>query len=132
MVFEPPSWVPKLPFGKWETALNLGRRDDKDKPSDGLPDPPDSIPIGEFMTTDKYARYPLAKSRNPFTCGLTGKTFGWNSVIERQDLLARAIGKRLGWLANEETEWDKVACIFSVNTVKITTRRLVLPDHLDH
>lgn len=98
MVFEPPSWVPKLPF-----------------------DPPDSIPIAEFMTSDKYARYPLAKSRNPFTCGLTGKTFDWNSFIERQNFLARAIGKRLGWLPNEETEWDKVACIFSVNTIDYLT-----------
>lgn len=124
MVFEPPSWVPKLPFGKWELPFRLRRTT---TPSDNLPDPPDSIPIAEFMTTDKYARYPLAKSRNPFTCGLTGKTFGWNSVIERRDFLAQAIGKRLGWLPNEETEWDKVACIFSVNTVKITARCLVLP-----
>lgn len=103
------------------------RAEENDNLSDDLPDPPDSIPIAEFMTTDKYSRYPLAKSRNPFTCGLTGKTFGWNAFIERKDFLARAIGKRLGWLPNEETEWDKVACIFSVNTVKITARCPVLP-----
>lgn len=82
------------------------------------------------MTTDKYARYPLAKSRNPFTCGLTGKTFDWNSVIERRDFLAQAIGKRLGWLPNEETEWDKVACIFSVNTVILLPAVLCYPTNI--
>lgn len=70
------------------------------------------------MTTEKYGRYPIAKSRNPFTCGLTGKTFTLNESIERRESLARAIGKRLGWLPNEETEWDKVACMFSFNTVR--------------
>lgn len=121
MVFEPPSWVPKLAFGKWASP-SKPRKQHNDNLSDALPDPPDSIPIAEFMTTEKYARYPLAKSRNPFTCGLTGKTYDWKSFIERQDCLARAIGKRLGWLPNEETEWDKVACIFSVNTVKLVAR----------
>lgn len=98
------------------------RAEENDSLSDDLPDPPDSIPIAEFMTTDKYARHPLAKSRNPFTCGLTGKTYDWNTFIERQGFLARGIGKRLGWLPNEETEWDKVACIFSVNTVRFPAR----------
>lgn len=70
------------------------------------------------MTTDKYGRCPIARSRNPFTCGLTGKTFTVPELNERRDSLARAIGKRLGWSPNEETEWDKVACMFSFNTVR--------------
>lgn len=69
------------------------------------------------MTNPKHGRHPLEKSRNPFTCGLTGKTFTVTQASSRREALARAIGKRLGWLPNDETEWDKVACIFSFNTV---------------
>lgn len=71
------------------------------------------------MTNPSYAQQPVAKSRNPFTCGLTGKTFSLAEATVRRESLARAIGKRLGWLPNEETEWDKVACMFSFNTVRI-------------
>lgn len=69
------------------------------------------------MTSPQYGRFPLEKSRNPFTCGLTGKTYSYDEFNSRRDALARSIGKRLGWQPNEETEWDKVACIFSFNTV---------------
>lgn len=85
---------------------------------DSRPDPPDSIRISEFVNSPNYGRHPLDKSRNPFTCGLTGKTYTYSQAIQRQDALARAISKRLGWLPNEETEWDKVACIFSLNSVR--------------
>lgn len=94
MVFYPPAWVPKLPF-----------------------DPPDSIPISEFMLNEKYGRHPLSKSKPPFTCGLTGKEYSALEVRERVDKLARALSKELSWNPNQGTEWDKVAGIFSVNTV---------------
>lgn len=79
------------------------------------------------MTSPHYGRYPVAKSRNPFTCGLTGKTFSHAQWNERRESLARAVGKRLGWLPNEETEWDKVACMFSFNTVRTVPAPLHQP-----
>ncbi|KAI2617130.1 acetyl-CoA synthetase-like protein [Hypoxylon sp. NC1633] len=94
MVFTPPAWVPQLPF-----------------------DPPDSIPIHEFWSSERYGRQPLDKSRNPYTCGITGKTFTAAEMTERYQLLARSLAKRLGWRANEETPWDKVIGLFSFNSI---------------
>lgn len=94
MVFTAPSWVPALPF-----------------------DPPDSIPICDFMLEEHYGRHPLGYSNNPFTCGLTGKTYTSLEVRERVDYLARALAKELGWQPNQGSEWDKVIAVFSVNTV---------------
>ena len=95
MVFTAPPWVPKLAF-----------------------DPPDSIPISEFMLNERYGRHPLVQSKPPFTCGLTGAEFSALEVRERVDKLARALSEELGWQANTGTEWDKVAGVFSVNTVR--------------
>ncbi|KAK0661567.1 hypothetical protein QBC41DRAFT_285768 [Cercophora samala] len=94
MVFYPPPWVPKLPF-----------------------DPPDSITIGEFMKNEVYGRRPIAKSQNPFTCGLTGKTYGVTEQHNRTELLARALSKVMGWEPNVDSPWDKVIAVFSVNTI---------------
>ncbi|KAF7554456.1 hypothetical protein G7Z17_g2921 [Cylindrodendrum hubeiense] len=96
MVFTAPEWVPQLPF-----------------------DIPDSITIAEFMGSDKYGRHPLAKSKNPYTCGLTGKTYTAVEVVRREDWMARAIAKRLGFdsLETDATEWDKVVALFSFNTI---------------
>lgn len=99
MVFTPPSWVPQLPM-----------------------DPPDSIPISEFMLSDKYGRHPLQHSRPPFTCGLTGAEYSALEVRERVNALARGLSKELGWLPNKGTEWDKVIGVFSVNTVRLSSR----------
>ncbi|KAI1163461.1 hypothetical protein F5B18DRAFT_619575 [Nemania serpens] len=94
MVFTPPAWVPQLPF-----------------------DPPDSIPLHEFIGNERYGRLPFNKSQNPFTCGLTGKTYTHAEMRERQDLLARSLSKRMGWLPNEDTPWDKVVGLYSPNTI---------------
>ncbi|KAL2211451.1 acetyl-CoA synthetase-like protein [Sarocladium strictum] len=94
MVFYPPSWVPKL-----STEI------------------PDSIPIAEFLRNEKYGRRPVAKSRNPFTCGLTGRTRSFDEFFHRSDCLAKAISKRTGWTPNDGTPWDKVIGIFSFNTI---------------
>ncbi|TVY62490.1 Acyl-CoA ligase AFT1-1 [Fusarium oxysporum f. sp. cubense] len=94
MVFTTPEWVPKLPF-----------------------DPPDSITIAEFVNNETYGRYPVAKARNPFTCGFTGKTYSMAEVLQREEFMARAIAKRLGYDLSKGTEWDRVVCLFSLNTV---------------
>ncbi|KAF5003684.1 hypothetical protein FDECE_9769 [Fusarium decemcellulare] len=94
MVFTPPPSTPKLPF-----------------------DPPDSVSIPEFVFTENYGRKPFAKSRNPYTCGISGKTYTTAEVIEREDLLARALAKRLGYDAGEGTEWDRVVGVYSLNTI---------------
>jgi len=94
MVFYPPSWVPKLPI-----------------------DPPDSIPVSEFILNEKYGRVPYAESRNFYTCGVTGQTFKPLEVKERVEYLARGLADALGWKVNEGSEWDKVVGVFSANTV---------------
>ena len=97
MVFGPPQCVPELPF-----------------------DPPDSIPVSEFMLNEQYGRHPLHHARHPFTCGLTGFGYSALEVGDRVNKLARALSKELSWRPNEGTEWDKVIGVFSVNTVGIS------------
>ncbi|KAK8877251.1 acetyl-CoA synthetase-like protein [Apiospora arundinis] len=94
MIFHPPSWVPKLPF-----------------------DPPSNISIGEFWSEERYGRQSIASSRNPFVCGVTGKTYATKEMRERYELLARSLGKRMGWRVNEDTPWDKAVCVFSLNSI---------------
>ncbi|KAL6710499.1 hypothetical protein ACN47E_008547 [Coniothyrium glycines] len=94
MVFTSPSWVPELPL-----------------------DPYDSITIADFMLEEHYGRHPLGYSNNPFTCGLTGKTYTSLEVRERVDFLARGLSRELGFVPNEGNEWDKVIAVFSVNTL---------------
>ncbi|KAL8996791.1 MAG: hypothetical protein Q9169_003760 [Polycauliona sp. 2 TL-2023] len=98
MVFTSPQWVPKLPF-----------------------DPPDSVPISDFILNEQYGRQSLLDSRPPFTCGLTGLEYSAQEVKNRVSKLARALSKELGWNPNQGTEWDKVAGVFSVNTIDTLT-----------
>ncbi|KAI5458989.1 hypothetical protein BGZ63DRAFT_490846 [Mariannaea sp. PMI_226] len=94
MVFTSPTWVPQLPI-----------------------EPPDSITIADFMSQEKYGRFPIANSRNPYTCGITGKTYTAAEVLDREDFLARAIGRELHFDPREGTEWDKVVGLYSLNTI---------------
>jgi len=80
--------------------------------------PPDTVPIYQFMLDDKYGRYPLKKSGNPFTCGLSGRTYSALDIRDRVEFLARALSRELGWQPNQGTEWDKVVGIFALNTVR--------------
>ncbi|KAF4124534.1 Acyl-CoA synthetase (AMP-forming)/AMP-acid ligase II [Geosmithia morbida] len=93
MVFHPPSWVPPLPHI------------------------PDDITLDQFLNTENYGRHALSSSRNPFTCGLTGKTYTAQQVVQRVDYLSRALGKRLSIDSEDGTEWDRVVCLFSLNTI---------------
>lgn len=78
------------------------------------------------MNDERHGRHPFARSRNPYTCGVTGKTFTGEEAKQRTGLLARAISQRLGFLPNEGTEWHKVVCIYSVNTVSLRHLQLHL------
>lgn len=115
MLFEPPAWVPQLPFGELTNPpLARGRTWN---PTKSKSDPPDSIPIADFIRDERYGRYPIAASRNPFTCGLTGKTFSTTDAHTRTENLAKAIAKHTGLSPQDGNPWDKVICVFSVNTV---------------
>jgi hypothetical protein len=71
------------------------------------------------MSNEKYGRFPIDKARNPYTCGLTGKTYTAAEVIQREDHLARSIGHELQFDPAEGTEWDKVVGLYSLNTVGV-------------
>ncbi|KAM5472439.1 hypothetical protein MauCBS54593_003030 [Microsporum audouinii] len=82
-----------------------------------LPQVPDSIPICDFMLDEKNGRMPFASSRDPFVCGLTGRTYSIAQVVERVDVLSRALAKEFGWHPNQGSEWDKVVGIYSFNSI---------------
>ncbi|KAL4962532.1 uncharacterized protein BDV14DRAFT_210530 [Aspergillus stella-maris] len=82
-----------------------------------MPPIPDNIPISQFMLSEGNGRHPLSKSRDPFTCGLTGKTYSTLEVKDRVEYLSRAVAKILGWEPNRGSEWDKTLVIFSLNTI---------------
>lgn len=71
------------------------------------------------MSNEVYGRYPISKSRNPFTCGITGKTYSTIEAFQRREYLARALSKILGWAPNDGTPWEKVVGVFSFNNVSI-------------
>lgn len=72
------------------------------------------------MRNEIYGRCPIAKSRNPFTCGLTGKTYTVRESHQRSDLIAKALSKVMGWEPNADLPWDKVVCVFAFNTVSLS------------
>jgi long-subunit acyl-CoA synthetase (AMP-forming) len=82
---------------------------------------PDSIPICEFYSNEDYGRRPLATSRAPYTCGITGLSYSAFEVRDRTAALSRALAKRLEFAPNKGTEWDKVVCLFSANSIDYIT-----------
>lgn len=71
------------------------------------------------MLDEQYGRTPFADSKDPFTCGISGKTYSNEQVKERSVLIARALSKELGWKAGLGKEFDKVMGVFALNTVRI-------------
>lgn len=69
------------------------------------------------MNNEGFGRASFAKSRNPYTCGITGRSFTAVDVAQRVDSLAKALAQRLSWSVEQGSEWDKIACVFSVNAV---------------
>ncbi|KAK9442968.1 phenylacetyl-CoA ligase [Metarhizium brunneum] len=82
-----------------------------------LPGLPDSITLEEFINNPKYGRHPITESKDPYTCGITGLTRSVADVAQRTDYLARGIARRLAFNPHEGTEWDRVACLYSLNTI---------------
>lgn len=89
-----------------------------------LPDIPD-LPIFDFIFDEKCGRHPIAKSRHPFVCGLTGKSYSVTETKDRIELLARALARELGWKVNEGSEFQKVVGVFALNTVSSNSFQLV-------
>ncbi|KAL1956752.1 hypothetical protein VTO42DRAFT_6805 [Malbranchea cinnamomea] len=82
-----------------------------------LPYPPDDVAICDFMLDEKHGRHPFAASRDPYTCGLSGRTYSTAKIAERVEALARALAKEFGWHPNKGSEWDKVVAIYSFNSI---------------
>ncbi|CAD6501762.1 BgTH12-02011 [Blumeria graminis f. sp. triticale] len=93
MVFLPPAWPPQLS------------------------EIPDSISIPQFMFEETYGRCPLKESKNPFTCGLTGRTYTTLEMKSHVEHLARALSNNFLWQPNRGSEWDKIVGIYSLNTL---------------
>jgi hypothetical protein len=80
---------------------------------------PNNCPLEEFLFNETYGRHKITQSRNPLTCGVTGRTFSTSELRRRVDLLARGIGQSLGWQPNKGTQWQKVVCVYSESSVNI-------------
>ena len=104
MVFLPHSWAGNLPY------------------------PPDDVSICDFMLNEKSGRLPFSNSRDPFTCGISGRTYSTAQVAQRVEALARALAKEFGWHPNKGSEWEKVVAIYSFNSVSCAI--LGFPDAL--
>lgn len=82
------------------------------------PAPPTAVaPIHDFVLDDRFGRRPLAQSRDPVICGLTGKSYSPSVFRFRIDHLARGLCLELGWSPNSGSEWDKTIAHFSVNAI---------------
>jgi hypothetical protein len=98
MVFTPPTWVPTLP------------------------EVPDTVPMCDFMFDEQYGRAPFATSLDSYTSGVSGKSVRPLEQRDQVNFLARALARELEWNINEGSEYDKVACVFALNTVCYPTR----------
>ncbi|KAJ5536207.1 Acyl-CoA ligase inpC [Penicillium frequentans] len=78
---------------------------------------PDHIPISEFMLNEQHGRVAHGKSNDPYTCGITGKTYTSRQVVDRVDQIAKGLSKEFGWDPNQGTEWEKTLAVFSLNTI---------------
>ena len=94
MVFHPPPFVPKLR------------------------EVPDTVPIYDFMLDEQYGRRPISQSLDAYVCGISGRTVTAQQQKDSVGPLARALAKEFGWKVNEGTEYDKVAGVFALNTVR--------------
>lgn len=69
------------------------------------------------MMSNEHLPCPLERAKNPFTCGISGRTFTALEQKERVDILKRQLKKEMGWEVNQGSEWNKVVGIYAFNTV---------------
>ncbi|KAG5290258.1 phenylacetyl-CoA ligase [Histoplasma ohiense] len=98
MPFKTPSWVPQLPF-----------------------EIPDSLTVEKFVFDDGYRPRPIDESSNPFTCGLSGRTYTAREVRQRVDWLARSLSQQFQWESAKGSEWEKIVGLHSLNTIDSMT-----------
>ncbi|KAG8163000.1 hypothetical protein KVR01_007478 [Diaporthe batatas] len=73
------------------------------------------------MQDESIRPVPITKSHHPFTCGVTGATYTHQEFFDRSERLSRTLANQHGWAPDAQTPWDKVACIFSLNTIDYMT-----------
>lgn len=78
---------------------------------------PEFCSIEEFLFDPEHGRFPIEKSLNPFTCGITGKTRTIPDVRQLVSDLARGISKKLDWHLPVVNQWDRVICLLLPNSV---------------
>lgn len=69
------------------------------------------------MQREDLRPVPAQQRRDPFTCGLTGKSYSQAEQHARSEHLATSLAQRHGWDAATGDPWNKVVCIFSLNSV---------------
>ncbi|KFY06560.1 hypothetical protein V492_07953 [Pseudogymnoascus sp. VKM F-4246] len=85
--------------------------------SPALSEIPDTVALPDFVLDNKHRSVPHEQARNPFTCGLSGKTYTSLELKDRIGCLARALHQELGFQVNQGTEWEKVVGIYTLNTI---------------
>ncbi|KAL5334144.1 hypothetical protein BJX70DRAFT_30290 [Aspergillus crustosus] len=94
MIFSSPSWVPDIPI-----------------------EIPDSITVGDFALQGNANLPPQCGGKHPFVDAITGKSYSPKALVERVDVLARALAQEFGWAPNEGEPEEKVVAVYSWNTL---------------
>ncbi|KFY04305.1 hypothetical protein O988_00880 [Pseudogymnoascus sp. VKM F-3808] len=89
--------------------------------SPAMLDIPDTVSLPDFILDNKYRSVSHEQAKNPFTCGLSGKTYTSLEWKDRIGSLARAVQQELGFQVNKGTEWEKVVGVYTLNTIDTLT-----------
>jgi hypothetical protein len=60
------------------------------------------LPLCDFTFNERYGRNPIAESRDPYICGLPGKSYNVTEQRDRIQYLARPLA--------QEMEWEIIQC----------------------
>lgn len=97
----------------------------RESSTDPVSDPPEDISLPDFIYDAQY-RVQKSDKTNTFTCGLTGRSVKSSEAKDRVEAIAKALSKRTGWVPQqEETEWEKIACIYSINAVSLEPGNII-------
>lgn len=118
---------------RWSSQLRRARRQCLVWPSEtylpsldqwltrGMADIPDTVSLPDFILDNKYRSVSHEQAKNPFTCGLSGKTYTSLEWKDRIGSLAKAVQQELGFQVNNGTEWEKVVGVYTLNTVRFAS-----------